>query len=104
MQEFDWKEKYKDKIGSAVAAMNLIKSGDSVFIGTGCAQPQHLVNALVEPAGGGSDQTGLRPAGRELKKHTIEETLTADPQLAIGVLIVKTKLIQTSALAEGRRD
>jgi len=48
MQEFDWKEKYKDKIGSAVAAMNLIKSGDSVFIGTGCAQPQHLVNALVE--------------------------------------------------------
>ena len=48
MQEFDWKEKYKDKIGSAAAAMNLIKSGDSVFIGTGCAQPQHLVNALVE--------------------------------------------------------
>ena len=48
MQEFDWKEKYKDKIGSAAGAMNLIKSGDSVFIGTGCAQPQHLVNALVE--------------------------------------------------------
>ena len=48
MQEFDWKEKYRNKIGNAVAAMNLIKSGDSVFIGTGCAQPQHLVNALVE--------------------------------------------------------
>ncbi len=48
MQEFDWKEKYKDKIGSAAAAMKLIKSGDSVFIGTGCAQPQQLVNALVE--------------------------------------------------------
>ena len=48
MQEFDWKEKYKDKIGSAAAAMNLIKSGNSIFIGTGCAQPQHLVNALVE--------------------------------------------------------
>jgi acyl-CoA hydrolase len=48
MQEFDWKEKYKNKIGNAVAAMNLIKSGNSVFIGTGCAQPQHLVNALVE--------------------------------------------------------
>jgi acyl-CoA hydrolase/RimJ/RimL family protein N-acetyltransferase len=48
MQEFDWKEKYRPKIGSAVAAMNLIKSGDSVFIGTGCAQPKHLVSALVE--------------------------------------------------------
>ena len=30
----------------------------------------------------------------EVKKHTIEETLAADPQLAIGVLVVKTKLIQ----------
>jgi acyl-CoA hydrolase len=28
--------------------MKLIKSGNSIFIGTGCAQPQHLVNALVE--------------------------------------------------------
>jgi len=48
MQEFDWKEKYKDRIGTAAAAMKLIKSGDSVFIGTGCGQPQHLVDALVE--------------------------------------------------------
>jgi len=48
MQEFNWKEKYKDKIGTAAAAMKLIKPGNSIFIGTGCAQPQHLVNALVE--------------------------------------------------------
>ena len=48
MQTFDWKEKYKNKIGTASSAMKLIKSGDSIFIGTGCAQPQHLVNALVE--------------------------------------------------------
>jgi acyl-CoA hydrolase/RimJ/RimL family protein N-acetyltransferase len=48
MQEFDWKQKYQDKIGTAPAAMKLVKSGNSVFIGTGCAQPQHLVNALVE--------------------------------------------------------
>jgi len=48
MQEFDWQERYKDKIKAAPAAMKLIKSGNSIFIGTGCAQPQHLVNALVE--------------------------------------------------------
>ena len=48
MQEFDWKERYQDKIGTAPAAMKLVKSGNSVFIGTGCAQPQHLVNAMVE--------------------------------------------------------
>jgi acyl-CoA hydrolase len=48
MQEFNWKEKYKEKISTAAAAMKLIKSGNSIFIGTGCGQPQHLVNALVQ--------------------------------------------------------
>jgi acyl-CoA hydrolase/RimJ/RimL family protein N-acetyltransferase len=48
MQELDWKEKYKDKIRATSAAMKLVKSGDRVFIGTGCGQPQHLVQALVE--------------------------------------------------------
>ena len=48
MTEFDWKAKYQDKIKTAASAIKLIKSGHSVFIGTGCAQPQHLVEALVE--------------------------------------------------------
>ena len=48
MSEFNWKEKYKGKIKTAQTAMKLIKSDNSVFIGTGCGQPQHLVNALVE--------------------------------------------------------
>ncbi len=48
MQEFDWKEKYKDKISTAVAAVKLIKSGNNIFVGTGCGQPQHLVDVLVE--------------------------------------------------------
>ncbi len=51
MQEFDWKEKYKNKITTAPAAMKLIKSGSTIFIGTGCGQPQHLVDALVEYTG-----------------------------------------------------
>jgi carboxyl-terminal processing protease len=38
-------------------------------------------------------------AGREVKKHTIEETLTADPQLAIGVLTIRTKLIQADSVS-----
>jgi acyl-CoA hydrolase/RimJ/RimL family protein N-acetyltransferase len=48
MPEFDWEAKYKDRIGTAAEAMKLIKPGNSIFIGTGCAQPQHLVQALVE--------------------------------------------------------
>jgi acyl-CoA hydrolase/RimJ/RimL family protein N-acetyltransferase len=48
MQEFNWEKKYGQKIGDAAAAIKFIKSGNSIFIGTGCGQPQHLVNALVE--------------------------------------------------------
>lgn len=29
-----------------------------------------------------------------LKRHTVEQTLASDPQLAVGVLVIKTKLIQ----------
>ena len=48
MQEFNWKEKFEDKIGIAAVAMKLIKPGNSIFIGTGCGQPQHLVDTLVK--------------------------------------------------------
>ena len=48
MADFDWKEKYKSKVTTAETAMKLVKSGDNIFIGTACAQPQHLVAALVE--------------------------------------------------------
>jgi len=48
MQDANWQAKYKDRIGTAAAAMKLIKPGNSIFIGTGCATPQHLVDALTE--------------------------------------------------------
>ncbi|HPO71076.1 MAG TPA: acetyl-CoA hydrolase/transferase C-terminal domain-containing protein, partial [Anaerohalosphaeraceae bacterium] len=48
MSVFDWKQKYSHLIQTAEEAMKLIKPGDSIFIGTGCGQPQHLVRALVE--------------------------------------------------------
>jgi acyl-CoA hydrolase/RimJ/RimL family protein N-acetyltransferase len=46
--EFDWRKQHAARIGAAPAAMKLIRPGNRVFIGTGCAQPQHLVSALVE--------------------------------------------------------
>ncbi|MBM4102434.1 MAG: GNAT family N-acetyltransferase [Planctomycetes bacterium] len=51
MQEFDWKKRYENKVSAAATAMKLIKPGNRIFIGTGCAQPQHLVNTLVEHSG-----------------------------------------------------
>jgi acyl-CoA hydrolase len=55
MQTFDWKEKYKEKTKIAPSAMKLIKSGSSVFIGTGCGQPQYLVDAMMEHTAGVRD-------------------------------------------------
>ena len=46
----DWKERYARLVGTAEQAMKIIKPGDSIFIGTGCAQPQHLVEAMVSRA------------------------------------------------------
>lgn len=50
------------------------------------------------------DNSVLVQAGRDksnaaLKKHTVEETLAVDPQLAVGVLVIKSKLIQAGSLA-----
>ena len=44
----DWQTPYADQIGTARSAVQLIRPGDQVFIGTGCAAPQHLLRALVE--------------------------------------------------------
>ncbi|MBN1972932.1 MAG: S41 family peptidase [Sedimentisphaerales bacterium] len=37
-----------------------------------------------------------------LKKHTLEETLTSDRQLAVGVLVIKSKLVQTDIVAKAK--
>ena len=36
------------------------------------------------------------------RKHTIEETLAADPQLAVGLLAVRSKLIQAETMARAQ--
>ncbi len=43
----DWKELYKSKIKSPTQAIKMIKSGSRIFIGTGCGQPQLLVEELA---------------------------------------------------------
>jgi len=43
-------------------------------------------------------QAAREKHGDAYKKHTIEETLEADPQLAMGMLVVQAKLIEADAL------
>jgi len=43
-------EKYRSKIRTAEEAVRMIKSGQRVFVGSSCGEPQHLVNALMDNA------------------------------------------------------
>ncbi len=45
-----WKEKYRDFLVSAEQAVSHIRAGQRVFVGTGCAQPSVLVEAMVQHA------------------------------------------------------
>ena len=49
-------------------------------------------------------QANHNNANHKQNKHTAEETLDADPQLAVGLLIVRSKLIQAEAPALAQRD
>lgn len=49
--DVNWKETYKDLIMSPRKALSQIRSGQRIFLGTGCGEPTLLVQALVEMAG-----------------------------------------------------
>ena len=47
METVPWQERYADKVKPARQALRVIKRGDSVFIGSGAAEPQLLVRELA---------------------------------------------------------
>ncbi len=46
-----WQEKYKDMIATPAAAIKKVQPGKRIFVGTGCAQPALLTEALCERSG-----------------------------------------------------
>jgi acyl-CoA hydrolase/GNAT superfamily N-acetyltransferase len=50
-----WPDEYVKKRKSAPEAMALIKSGQRIFVGSSCGEPQHLVNTLIHMADRFSD-------------------------------------------------
>ena len=42
-----WRERYPEKFASHEEIFSHIHRGDRIFIGTGCGEPQHLVNELI---------------------------------------------------------
>lgn len=47
----DLKRLASDKVMTAESAISRIKTGDRIFIGTGCGEPQHLIHTLVNDKG-----------------------------------------------------
>lgn len=45
-----WLQKYQERIMTAQEALNVVKSGQRVYVGGGCAMPHTLVQALVDRA------------------------------------------------------
>src|SRR5512146_2036977 len=44
----DWRSKYADKLVTAVDAVQNIRRGNRVFVGSACGEPQALVRAMVD--------------------------------------------------------
>ena len=78
-----WADSYLQKIITADEAVSLIKSGQRVFIGSGCGEPQHLVQALTERANRFSGLEIVRLLGRETASLTAIADKTMDTSLNI---------------------
>jgi len=55
MKDNAMRDTYRSKLRSADEAVRMIRSGQRVFIGSSCGEPQHLVDALMDNAGDFSD-------------------------------------------------
>nr|MBL0712078.1 acetyl-CoA hydrolase [Desulfobacterales bacterium] len=55
MKVTDFNTRFEQLKKSAPEAIAAIRPGQRVFIGSGCGEPQHLVNALLDRASGFSD-------------------------------------------------
>lgn len=60
MKNTYWPDEYIGKIKTADEAVRMIGSGQRVFIGSACGEPQHLVKALVDNANHFSDLEIMR--------------------------------------------
>ena len=48
MQASYWPDEYIEKVRTAEQALSMLRSGQRIFIGSSCGEPQHLVETLVQ--------------------------------------------------------
>ncbi len=95
----DWQARYADKIRTVEQAVATIRRGDKVFIGSGAAEPQTLVKALIESAGRLADTRIMHIMTLGVAPYT-EEKFT--DQFRHNAFFIGTNT--RKAVAEGRAD
>lgn len=78
-----WPDRYLQKKMSADQAIAMIRSGQRVFIGSGCGEPQHLVQVLTAHANRFSGLEIVRLLGQETASLTAIADRTKDTSLNI---------------------
>lgn len=78
-----WADAYLEKLATPDSAIGRIRSGQRVFIGSGCGEPQILVQKLVEKTNNFSGLEIVRLLGRETASLTAIADRTRDTNLNI---------------------
>ncbi|PHR30571.1 MAG: acetyl-CoA hydrolase [Desulfotalea sp.] len=78
-----WADTYIEKSVTAEKAISQIRSGQRVFIGSGCGEPQALIHTLVEKTNSFSGLEIVRLLGRETASLTAIADRTKDTNLNI---------------------
>lgn len=96
-----WADRYLQRRVSGATAIGYIKSGQRVFIGSGCGEPQHLVQCLTEAANSFSGLEIVRLLGRETASLTAIADRTKDTSLNIRSIYLGSATAE--AIAQHRR-
>jgi len=99
MERSRWESIYDERKMSLEEALGLIKTGDHIFVGSACGEPQYLVKGLVEKASHLSDNEILHV-------HTLGVAPYAEPRYSerfrLNAFFVGINT--RGAVAEGRAD
>lgn len=92
-----WADTYLEKSVTAEKAISYIRSGQRVFIGSGCGEPQTLVQTLVEKTNNFSGLEIVRLLGRETASLTAIADRTKDTNLNIRSIYLGSTKVKSIA-------
>ena len=95
-----WADTYLEKSVSAEKAISKIRSGQRVFIGSGCGEPQALIQKLVEKTNNFSGLEIVRLLGQETASLTAIADRTKDTNLNIRSIYLGSTKLESIAIQQ----